>query len=462
MSATVPTPVDVVAVVEPIVNITPKPKYGVIEGPETVSWQPMPASSVSNSNIQIQANMPNRGTIIDRRVWIQLFANFAITGTVPGGGVPLLAFGTSDAFRAFPITSCTDTMSMKIGGKSVTCGNMQQIWPFLFRYHNPIVQRDIDYSVTPAQLDQFQEYSQGLASNRSPFAPYGTNTAEMSRGGWTASQITALVNPAPVAPGTVTATFSVVLQEPLLLSPFLFAKGDEEAGFISVDQFNYSQTFSSLSRMWSRFNQVGGSVVDPTIAGQGVVVTLTGAQLLFRQLTPNPMVAVPRSLSYSYFNPVLYQTQGPTAIVPGATTTLQSSVITLPGIPRRIYIWASEVFTNLTFLTSDTMFAIDNVTLKWGTKTYLREATPIQLYSIAIKNGSNLSWPQWTSFCGGILCLQMGSDVGLSVTESAGSEGKFQIQVALTCRNLNPTRTILPNLNIVAVQEGVKLIAPVW
>jgi hypothetical protein len=278
----------------------------------------------------------------------------------------------------------------------------------------------------------------------------------MSRGGWTASQITALVNPAPVgAAPLVTATFSVTLQEPLLMSPFLFAKNDHEAAFIGVDQFNFSATFDSLARMWSRFNQVGGSVVDPTIAGHGVAVTFTGAQLLFRQMTPSALVAIPRSLAYSYFNPVLYQTQGPTAIVPGAATTLQSSVITLPGIPRRLYVWASEVFANQTFLTSDTMFAIDKVVVKWGTKTYLAEATPIDLYNIAVKNGVDLSWPQWSSFCGGMLCLEMGADIGLAVTESAGSEGKFQIQVALTCRNLNPSRTILPNLNIIGVQEGV-------
>lgn len=449
------TPLAVVAVREPVTNIGAPPVYGIIDGAETVAWQLYPASSVSNTNLQISATQPNRSTMIDRRVWLQVTADFSITGTAPGGGVPLLDIGVSDALRAYPLTSVISSMTMKIGGKSVTVGSMDQFWPQLLRYHNPIAQRDTDYSVTPSMMDQYQEYAQGLGSNRNPLAGYGSNSAEMSRGGFTQALITSLVNPAPALAGTVTATFSVTLQEPLFLSPFIFARGDNEPALIGVDNFNFTATFDPLARMWSRFNVPGGSSVSPLVAGQGVNVTLRGAGLLFRQLTPKVTVGIPRNLAYSYFNPVLYQQQASGAIGAGAQTTLTSSVITLPGIPRRIYIWASERFADQSFLTSDTMFSIDQVTLKWGTNTYLREATPLDLYNISVKNGVNLSWPQWRSFTGGILCLEMGSDIGLKATEAAGSDGKYQMQVILQATNLNGTRAILPNLNVVAVQEGV-------
>lgn len=454
MSEAIPDKVAIVAVKEPSIDLA-QPKYGVLLGPQTVGWQQYPASSVSAGSISISANQPDRKTLISRRCYLQLNASFTFTGQCPGGGIPLLNLGMSDGFRAFPITSVVNAMTMKLAGKAVSLGQMNQLWAFLLRYHNEVLSRDRNYSITPAMLDQYQEYAQGLAQNNNPLAGYGSNPAEMSRGGWTQSQIFNLVNPAPGGAGIATASFDVVLQEPLLLSPFLFARGDQETDLIGLDNFNFQATFDPLARMWSRFNIAGGSTIDPANPAHSIIVNLTGAQLLFRQSTPQPTTMIPRELNFSYYNPVIFQQSGATLIAPGASTTLVSSVITLPGIPRRVYIWASEVQQNLTYLSSDTAFSLQNLTFKWGTHVFLREATALDLYNIAVKNGVCLSWPQWTTFVGSVLCLEMGSDIGLSPTESAGSDGKYQLQITAQVTNENPSRSVLPNLNIVAVQEGL-------
>jgi hypothetical protein len=442
--------VEVVSVKEPIVQIQKKPKYGVLEGPQTVSWQQFPASSVTTSNIQIQCNQPDRKTIVDRRVYLSLNITLTFTGTSPSALITLLNLPGSDSLRAYPLTSIISSMTMKIGGKAVTVGNMNDFWPYLMRYHNMVPQRDTDLSIAPAMLDQFQEYADGAGTSRNPLAAYGVNTTEMSRGGWTFA-IADVVN--GVGPGTTTSTVTFTVQEPLFMSPFLWAKNDHEPGMIGIDTFNFNATFGDFSRMWSRYNIPGGSVIDPDIPGQGITAVVNSGSLLFRQLTPNPITPIPAELAYSYFNPVLYTT-AMQPMAPGEDTTASSSIITLPGIPRRLYVWVSETPGDQTFLTSDTMFSLDNVTVKWGTNTYLREARPIDLYNIAAKNGVNLSWAQWTFYTGAILCLDMGSDIGLSATEAAGSEGKYQLQIIVTTENLS-SRPITPILNIVAVQEGL-------
>lgn len=440
MSGALPDNTPVVSIKEPIVDIDRKQKYAVLLGPKVVQWQHFPAASVSNSNVTISCNQPSRETIIDRRVYLQLTLAFSFTGSTTGGN--LLQLGTYDGFRAYPISSTITSQSMSIGSQVVTQGNFNQYWPYLLRYHNFVNNRQFDYSITPSMLDQYQEYADWATygSARNPLSLYGENSTESSRGAFN-SQITSLSNT------TTTASFNVVITEPIFMSPFIFARDDHEKGLIGVDTMSYQAQFGDLTRMWCH-STAGGSTLS------GLTVSITAAQLLFRQLSPSDVQSIPRSLSYPYFNIVSYTSSSNVgAVAAGASATLVSSVITVPGVPRRIYVFAREQQQDLTYAKSDAMFNISASTVLWETQTFLSQATPVDLYRMSVKNGCSLSWPQWTFFVGSIMCIEMGSDIGLPPTQAPGKEGKFQLQVQVTTKNIG-SRTITPTLYVVAVFEG--------
>ena len=59
-----------------------------------------------------------------------------------------------------------------------------------------------------------------------------------------------------------------------------------------------------------------------------------------------------------------------------------------------------------TFTSSDTFFALQNINLTWqGKSGLLANAQPVDLFHIAKRNGTNLSYDQFVNYCGGVLKL---------------------------------------------------------
>ena len=199
--------------------------------------------------------------------------------------------------------------------------------------------------------------------------------------------------------------------------------------------------------MWS--HSTSGNTID------AVNVTVNSASLLFQYIAPSDLEPVPRQMSYSYFNLTPFSISSAVPLASNAQTVLTSQALQLNGVPRRMYIFVRERDSDLTFKTSDVFLSLDQVTVTFDTNNYLASATPQALYHIAVKNGSTLSWPQWSSFVGGILCLDFATDIGLPPTQAPGSLGSHSLIVNVRSTNLNQTRALVPILYLVIVSDGM-------
>lgn len=127
-----------------------------------------------------------------------------------------------------------------------------------------------------------------------------------------------------------------------------------------------------------------------------VSVNFSNPVLLFKYITPSLLQRLPRSISYPYFSVDRYPTTSNISFAPNSSQILQSNNIQLKSIPRKIYIFARRQNMDETFSTTDTYFAINNISLNWNNESgLLSSATQQDLYNISKKNGVNLSWSQW-------------------------------------------------------------------
>ena len=462
-------PLKAILVDDPRVQINTEREYAILRGGGQVSWKPFSSTSYSNSSFSFSCPPPSPGIIVDRKVYLRVPVTLSFTCTNTGSDNMLQA--GFDAFRAYPLTSCMSTLQVTLNNTSVSI-NMADVMPTLLRYHNPVLQHLYEYSMTPSMMDQYQDYSDGIGSNRNPLATYADSNsgADEGRGGFPMQIISNTAGSAQV---------SAVLTEPLFLSPFLFGFGDS-SGFIGMQTMDFTMTWlSSLNRMWSHIDH------DNISNFQVSSVSFGQPQLLFTYITPKELQSIPRALTLPYFTVDRYYTASGLSVVPNQSITINSNNIQLNSIPRRMYIsmrrqnadlygtgnsQSSPVIYPGCYYT-DTFFSISNISVNWNNYSgLLSSATQQDLYNISKKNGVNLSWTQWSGgpttesgissnlikgTVGSVLCLEFGTDIGLSDTEAPGLLGTYQLQMNVTGTNVDQIQTIVnPQLLIIVVSEG--------
>lgn len=449
---------EVLRVNDPVTNLNSKRDYIVLRGGSVNSWQQFPATNVNTNTIQITCNPPSRDIIVNRKVYLR--AQFTLTFT--GVGNPLLRMDVADAPRAYPLSQVINTLQMTINDDTLTLAPFNQYWPALLWYHNRMCQRREDYSMTPSMLDQSQNYSDIFGGIRSPLQGYRAGAPENDepRAGFSGMTITN---------GNNTATVVMTITEPIFLSPLYFGSGNS-SGLIGIENMAFTATLGNLQRLWSHDGVNGNSVTALTVA-------INSASLLFNYITPDTVSHIPRQLSYPYFNLVSYPTKGSLNVAPGGAFSQTMQNIQLASIPRRIYIFArmddSLLQANNTgFLLSDSYCAFANsnpISLTWNNNQFLSQASVQDLYQMSVRNGVQMSWNQWnaqapngvnpnpnavTTGVGSILCVDFGTDIGLSPLEAPGVLGQYQLQFTVNMINTNPTQTFIPTLYCVVVSEG--------
>lgn len=473
------TPLHVVEVRDSRTVIRNK-EYAILKGGSQVSWKPYTTTSVSSSSIQFSTPPPSPKIFIDRFQYIQIPVRITLNVQTPNANNILRA--GYDSPRAFPISSSLNTLTVNINNTAVSL-NMSDVIQALMRFNTGQSLKEHQYSMTPSCLDQFQEYIDGVGSIRNPLGQYGDSNDEsvMGRGGF--SQFNILSN----TPSQ--AIIDCLFTEPIFISPFYFGNGNATA-FIGVQTMDWNFTFltNSWARMWS--HAIGG-VNAPGVITSGTSIftgfspafSIPGApilpQLLFNYITPQELQAIPAAMEYSYFNIDRYPTDySQSALAPNASIPMVSNNIQLQSIPRRIYIYArnsnailqgngpSGGGPNFT----DTFLSLKDLRVNWNNQSGLfSSATQQDLYKMSVKNHCNLSWTQWSGgpsysqgsltqkvgTVGSIICIEMGTDIGLSDTECAGLLGTYQLQINVTGTNINQTNSVYPTLYIVTVSEGV-------
>jgi hypothetical protein len=179
------------------------------------------------------------------------------------------------------------------------------------------------------------------------------------------------------------------------------------------------------------------------------------AQIRMTYLTPDSVMPIPRSMNYRYSEITYYPTTMQTSIPAGGSNQITQNNIQLQSIPQRILFWIAPQDSSFDMTKTDTFYNISNINVSFDNRdSLLANASAEDLYQIAVKNGTNLSWRQWTRDCGSVLALDFGEDIPLRPTQAPGLRGTFNLRLTVSFTNLAATASI-PTLSLVVIAEGV-------
>lgn len=432
-------PLNPIEVLEPILNFDAPQNYGILNGGSEVSYTVYPAQNPNSSTVSITCNPPDEKTIIDPRIYVQVDYNITFTGTSGSGN--LLQVGITDAPRAYPLAQTTSTLEAKLNGTSIST-NMNEYFSSLIRYANYVQDQDHDLSVTPSMLDQFQNYADGVNTNRNPLGSYLNNTTQAPRG--TFSGLTVLTN----TPTSATATLSIY--EPLFMAPFYYKTHFH--GIAGIRTMNLTWTFGPLSRIWSH---VTDSVALNNITN--IAVSISKFEAHIRYVTPKVLDKIPRNiiLPYEEVQILPNNVASNVAVTAGAPGVVSMNAINLEAIPKRVVFAIRESNQTLNYNSSDTFARIDSISINWANaQGKLSSAKSRDLYEISVRNGLNMSWDQWNKYCGSVLAIDIGKDIGLSSLDAPGLLSNPQLSATINFTNINTSRNIVFTLYAFIIYEG--------
>ncbi len=464
------TDLDFVSVIDPRVDINNlrNKQYGIYRGGSQNTYKQFISNTFDDSQISWVATPPSQGTYISRRMNITMQFQLTFTGTSAGAGIPLLQAsglpaapgvnpGTAqfDAPRAYPLSEAFKTLAIQMNNDNIST-NLGSYSRILQRFAREKDEEDKEYSMTPSMPDKSQSYNDLFGFPLNPLGSYGDNTAQCPRGGFSGALITR--NDSTGAPGDV-ATVLLTVTEPAWLSPWAFGRNQEEVSFIQVQNINVQATLGGrgngvltglASALWSHAPM--GSVLTAANA------TVLSGSLLFNYISPDLTQQLPREVMYSYFEPTLYPTGSNVVIAPGGSTTLVMNNVQLNAVPNRMYIWASVRDQDVNITSTNNYFSISNVNITYNNQDgILSNMVQPDLYMMYLRNGGNMSFEQWSTYIGSILCIGFGTDIPLDALSAPGMRNSQNLSLKITCRNESAVG-VIPTLNVLVVQEGVMII----
>lgn len=454
-------------VIDPRVNINDSRNktYGIYNGGQAQTWLTITSTTFNNSQISWTANPPSDATYVTRKIWCEMTFRLTFTGTSAGAGIPLLqasglphAVGVNpgtfqyDAPRACPLSEAQNTLAVHLNNDNLT-SNINTYARIYQRFKRPYDEENKDLSMTPAMSDKSLDYNDLLGFNLSPLAAYGDNVVQIPRGGYSRAVITR--NDSTGAPGDI-AIVEMVVCEPLWMSPFVFGRDQEELSLIGIDNINVQLTLGGRGN--SILAGLAGSLWSHASAGSAfsaVNAEVLGGNLYLNFISPDMTQQLPKQVTYSYFEPTLYPTTTNTPLAPGATVQLIMNNVQLPSIPNIMYIWADERNQDFDMTKTNSYLRITNLSVTFQNQDGLfANATPFDLYQMSLENGLNMSFDQFNQYIGGALCVMFGKDLPLNSLSAPGLRGSQNLYLKLTVVNQS-TRVIIPQLNVLVVQEGV-------
>lgn len=446
------------------INSSRNKTYGILSGAPYQTGRMLPSTSFSDSQITWNAPPP-QGVYTDRKFLARVKFRIDFTGASAGAGIPLLqAFGMNtapgvpagnfnyDAPRAMPLSQAAQTVQVTINNQQFNT-NLNTYSRIFQRYHRNEFQEDGDFSYSPSMPDQSQSYAELNGFPRNPLGGYGDNVTQCPRGGFTDCIITS--NTALGAGDT--ASIEMTVTEAIPISPLSFDASQEQLAFMGVNMITVtlqlggrgSGLLTGLAQsLWSH-STLGSALTSAT-------ATVLQADLLFDYLTPSSLQYLPDLVTYNYNEFTNYPTKASAPLAPGATTTLSMSSVTLPSIPNRLYIFAAPQDSETNITDTDTFCRISKVNISFANQDgILSNFEPQMLYDMSLRNGLNYSWTQWQQKIGSVICAEFGTDIPLKESWSCGSRTSQTIHMNVTVTNIHPTKTFVPVLNILAVQEGI-------
>lgn len=461
---------DLVRVIDPRVDINNlrNKQYGIYSGGSQNTYKQFISNTYDDSQISWVATPPSQNTYVSRRLLVNMKFRLTFTGTSAGAGITLLqaaGLPTSpgvnpgtfyyDAPRCSPLASAFRTLQVQMNNDNIST-NLNSYSRILQRFNRNPDEEDKEYSMTPMMPDESQSYNDLSGFPRNPLAGYGDNTTQCPRGGFTGCTI--IRNDSTGAPGDI-AIVDVEFTEPFWLSPWSFGRNQEEVSFISIQNINVQATLNGrgngpltglCSALWSHAPQ--GSVLTSAVAN------VLGGSLFFNYISPDQTQQLPNEINYSYYEPTLYPTSSSIAVNPGQTTTLVMNNVQLNTTPNRMYVFVSQRDQDVNITSTDTYFRIDRINITYNNQDGILSNMVIQdLYNMYLRNGGNMSFPQFSRYVGSVVCVSFGADIPLDVLNAPGVRDSQNLSLTVQCTNLSAA-AVIPTLNVLVVQEGVMYI----
>ena len=450
-------------------------EWGVFKGAEGQNTVQQQANSYGTSGVSWNFNSQSENVIIARNMYARVQFLMTFVGRAPVG--QKLLNTESDAPRALPLASITNSLKVTINGSSVETQYSDSLLGLL-RYNLDDECKETDLSMSPSCLDKYQRYVDGVGSVRNPLSNYQNSGKEPGRGAFSYDSIT---NPTSVdAAVDMTATVLFTVTEPLLISPMKYKASELASGLIGVQnlavQFNFAA--GQLDRVWSR-SPSGGVSISSAVCSIGAGSTAPPS-LLVNYLTP-PLLSqsqIPKQVNYQYYKCETYVNDMNTTLLPNATQTFTNNAIQLSTVPKAIYLWASRPNSTKTHLTTDTFFRINSLSLNYLNVSGQFSSMSIQdLYTMSVKNGCNLSWTEWSGravtigsstgpgtlgsidgLVGSVIKVDI-SDLHIPSNVASGQNVNSQLSFSINVENINQNDTIGVQLTTVLVYDGLMTVS---
>jgi hypothetical protein len=445
------------------VNSYARRTYQIFDGPQDtgfVKFNPN-GGQASGNQLNFTLNPPSTRVFVNRRVIIEsmfevtlkgvpqegqdYLLNFEGTGATispaPGAvGVTLGSANGNCGPRAYPLANATRSLQVSLNNDQLS-QNLGQYWRATTRYANSLGQSEIDQGSTATMLDLAQDYSQTSGNPLSPFAVRGANPLQTSRSSLYSIVIRRNDERDVDDPNAeLTAVIRFTVREPLYLSPFLFQKGEHDTGLIGVQTMNLQLQLGGRggSDLAAAVFSVDEGRTFDLAYGRSVTATTLESYVYMNFLTPDALQIIPDINNYPYYEPTLYTTTVQGTIPSGAVSqTIVMNNVQLNSIPQRLLIFVDEPDSAASPFKSDTYASIQKINISFDNRdSLLAAAEPIDLYNIAAKNNTNLTWTEWNRDCGSVLCLNFGEDIPLRANQAVGLRGSYNLRMTVTYNNV--------------------------
>ena len=465
-----------VLIKDPRLDVSDSIKYAVIKGGQNVTMAQYKAISQTDSQLVFNIQVPSEQTIIDRRVLLQTKLCLAVTTSNSN-----CFYGIYSALASFPLHQLMTVLSVTINNNTVSL-NVRDALPAIIR----LLEED-DLVVYNGSSPTFADTLASYSNNATIYGPnsgyWAVNDPRNAHRGCFA--------PSAYSISGAVETFTWLLTEPLLISPFIFANLKSNGqGFYGIQNMNIVINIGTTARVFrglssAQYNNAtatAANILAPSFNSATSISSVAGGyttgsstlfsetQLLFNFLTPHPSDLMPaRNIVPFYELPRYITSVGATdtngCVVSNnfsATPRKLSFVLNslqLNQIPDKLIIYVRVASSYQWYGSPDVAFPITQVTVNFNNNSgILATATPVDLWQMSRKNGLSSSWNDWsglgvgattTSYppstvglvptAGSYLVLEFGKDIQLTEDFYApGSLGNFNLQVNMTVLNNNP------------------------
>jgi hypothetical protein len=369
-----------------------------------------------------------------------------------------------DAFRAWPLESCTENTIMNINGLSVSVQSKYLIRP-LQRYLPDEYLRGAS-SISHCMPDNYADYDDAVGGvTNSPFGNFQTGARDHLTGRG-ALPYTITGNTAG------TATVNATLQTYLKITPLTYGN-HSSYGLAGLETADITMSFSNLERMWSRAENTGNRALS------SMTVTLGQPTLSAVFSNAGGYTPIPKSVTYPYTNAVVRSNTTGRSLASGATSDFTSNSLQFNTVPSSIYVYLSraqsEIMATLDskVSSSDTQCAINSINVTFDNVTgILASATQVQLYDICRRNGLTDSYTGFSGrthvlggasnpvgTAGSMLRLDFGTDIPLKEDVLVSSTGVFNFSITVNATNYSGSQIDNVELNILEIQSGAMVVA---